>query len=137
LTAPRARSSADIVGLIDNRDIAVVLNDLAETRAAAAGQARGYLSAVFVWATGEGLVENNPVAGTNNPGGTREARDRVLTNDELIQIWNDAHIAGDWHGTSSKQIERRASTERLFGSGPRGFANWSKRHSEINQSLSF
>jgi integrase len=72
---------------ISRRDIAVVLNDLAENSPAAAGQARAYLSALFVWAIGEGLVESNPVAGTNNPGGTREARDRVLTNDELAQIW--------------------------------------------------
>ncbi|HET8920401.1 MAG TPA: integrase arm-type DNA-binding domain-containing protein, partial [Xanthobacteraceae bacterium] len=73
---------------IARRDIAVVLNDLAETSPAAAGQARAYLSALFVWAVAEGLVENNPVAGTNNPGGAREPRDRVLANDELIQIWN-------------------------------------------------
>ena len=72
---------------ISRRDIAVVLNDLAENSPAAASQARAYLSALFVWAIGEGLVESNPVAGTNNPGGTREARDRVLTNDELTQIW--------------------------------------------------
>jgi integrase len=73
---------------IARRDIATVLGDLAEASPAAAGQARAYLSALFVWAIGEGLVDSNPVAGTNNPAGTREARDRVLTNDELIQIWN-------------------------------------------------
>jgi integrase len=73
---------------ISRRDIAVVLNDLAETSQAAAGQARAYLSALFEWAIGEGLVESNPVAGTNNPGAGRQARDRVLNNDELIQIWN-------------------------------------------------
>ena len=76
------------VDKIARRDIATVLNDLAENSPAAANQARANLSALFAWAIGEGLVDSNPVLGTNNPGGTPKARDRVLTYDELIQIWN-------------------------------------------------
>ncbi|AWN35269.1 site-specific integrase [Methylobacterium radiodurans] len=49
-------------------------------------RARRMLSAVYVWAIGEGLAESNPVLGTNAP--TDEVRrDRVLSLPELALIW--------------------------------------------------
>jgi integrase len=41
---------------------------------------------MFVWAMGEGLVDSNPVIGTNKPEEPK-ARDRVLTDAELAEIW--------------------------------------------------
>jgi integrase len=55
----------------------------------AANTARVTLSAFFKWAMGEGLVENNPVIGTNRPA-ENVARERVLTNDELRLVWRTA-----------------------------------------------
>ncbi|MCW6506908.1 integrase arm-type DNA-binding domain-containing protein [Hyphomicrobiales bacterium BP6-180914] len=60
----------------------------------AANRARAALSAFFSWAIGEGLAENNPVAGTNKA--TDEVtRDRVLSDEELILVWRCAGV-GDY-----------------------------------------
>ena len=52
-----------------------------------ANRARSAISALFVWAIGEGLCETNPVIGTNMPG-KETPRDRVLSDVELAAIWN-------------------------------------------------
>jgi integrase len=52
----------------------------------AAARARTVLSAFFAWCVGEGLVEQNPVIGTNVPD-EAEARSRVLSDEELAKIW--------------------------------------------------
>ncbi|HEY8383968.1 MAG TPA: site-specific integrase [Microvirga sp.] len=52
----------------------------------ASNRARASLSALFSWAMGEGLVEQNPVVGTNKA--TEEvARDHVISEAELRLIW--------------------------------------------------
>lgn len=53
-----------------------------------ANRARSALSKYFTWAIGEGLCDANPVDGTNRNAET--ARDRVLTDAELVAIWNAA-----------------------------------------------
>lgn len=55
-----------------------------------ADAARAKLSAFFAWAIGEGLCENNPVIGTNRAGGESRGRARVLTDTEVVAIWNAA-----------------------------------------------
>ena len=52
----------------------------------AANRARSSLSALFAWAMREGLVDLNPVTGTNK--NEESARDRVLTDKELLEVWN-------------------------------------------------
>jgi integrase len=59
----------------------------------AAARARTYLLAAFKWGMGEGLVENNPVIATDNPGRGARARSRVLSDQELIAVWKAC--AGD------------------------------------------
>jgi integrase len=51
--------------------------------------ARASLSALFSWAIGEGLLDSNPVVGTNKAI-DETPRDRVLTGDELTLIWRHA-----------------------------------------------
>jgi integrase len=72
---------------IRRQDVALRLGEIAGTNGPfAANRARAALSAFFSWALGEGLVESNPVVGTNKA--TAEiSRDRVLTDDELRAIW--------------------------------------------------
>jgi integrase len=53
-----------------------------------AARARAYLSALYGWCVREGLVDSNPVAGSNNPAAGLQARDRVLSPDEIRIIWN-------------------------------------------------
>jgi integrase len=54
-----------------------------------ADRARATLSAMFAWAIGEGLCDSNPVDGTNKASESG-ARERVLTDAELVTIWNAA-----------------------------------------------
>ena len=52
----------------------------------AANRARAYLAAMFSWAIEQGLVDDNPVAGTGRI--TKEvSRDRILSDAELALIW--------------------------------------------------
>jgi integrase len=52
----------------------------------AANRARATLSAMYGWAIGEGVCNENPVIGTNKPA-QEKTRDRVLTDAELVKIW--------------------------------------------------
>jgi integrase len=55
----------------------------------AADRARSTLRAMFAWAIGEGLCENNPVVGTNKASNDQE-RERALTDAELVKVWKSA-----------------------------------------------
>jgi integrase len=75
--------------LIKRRDVAVRLGEIIEKHGAtAAARARGALSAFFAWAIREGIAEENPVTGTNDPAAGIRSRERVLTADEIRIIWN-------------------------------------------------
>src|SRR5262249_41835809 len=50
--------------------------------------ARRHLSAMFTWAMEEGWIKQNPVVGTRNPDDATKPRDRVLSDAELVAIWN-------------------------------------------------
>ncbi|WP_375274967.1 tyrosine-type recombinase/integrase [Methylorubrum thiocyanatum] len=52
----------------------------------AANQARAALSRFYVWLIGTGIVDTNPVAGTNKPA-QEVKRARVLSEDELAAVW--------------------------------------------------
>lgn len=73
---------------IDRSVVATQLRTIAKERGiVAANRARSTLSAMFVWAIGEGLCGGrpNPVIGTNK--GAEQERDRVLTDAELVKVW--------------------------------------------------
>jgi integrase len=75
------------IHMIDRREIAARLGAIAEERGPiAANRARANLSAFFAWAMKEGLVDVNPVIATNRQADER-ARDRVLSDAELVAIW--------------------------------------------------
>jgi integrase len=52
----------------------------------AAARARSAISAMYSWAMGLGLAENNPVVGTNKPAAPPE-RTRFLSDPELLLLW--------------------------------------------------
>jgi integrase len=86
-----------LVTKIDKRTVAARLNEIATKNGPVAAQrARAILSAFFVWAMSEGLVEANPVIGTNRHGNDK-ARERVLTDDEIAHVWEEAGT--DSYGT--------------------------------------
>ncbi|WP_249780442.1 integrase arm-type DNA-binding domain-containing protein [Bradyrhizobium sp. dw_411] len=78
------------IGTIDRKAVAEQMRRIvSEHGATSAARARSNLSALFAWAMKEGMVDANPVVGTNNPIEGQQARDRVLTDEELRIIWRN------------------------------------------------
>jgi integrase len=78
-------------------DVAFQLRELVKARGTGAARAaRDSLRALYAWAIGEGLAENNPVVGTNDPAkkpkGQPAGRTRTPDESELTAIW---HACGD------------------------------------------
>jgi integrase len=76
------------IGAIDRKAVAEQIRRItADHGATSAARARSNLSALFAWAMKEGMVDANPVVGTNNPIEGKLGRDRVLSDAELKIIW--------------------------------------------------
>jgi integrase len=74
---------------IKRRDVAARLGEIvAENGRIAAARARANLSTLLAWAMGEGYVDQNVVIGTHRPDEETPARDRVLSDAELVEVWN-------------------------------------------------
>jgi integrase len=72
---------------VTKRDIAACISSVRTTSGLVSGnRTRATLSAFFTWAMGEGLIEANPVTGTNRAD--EKSRERVLDAAELRLIWN-------------------------------------------------
>jgi integrase len=76
------------VGAIERRDVAACLQGIAKNKGnVTADRARSSLSAMFAWGIGEGLAEENPVAGTNRRSDD-DPRTRVLSDAEMVKLWH-------------------------------------------------
>jgi integrase len=74
-----------LLSKIDRRTVAARISDIAATSGAvSANRARAALSAFFSWTMREGLLDSNPVIGTNRQ--PEKARSRVLSDEELKAI---------------------------------------------------
>jgi integrase len=72
---------------IDRRTVAARIADVASSNGTAtANRVRASLSALYAWAMRQGLLDNNPVTGTNRQ--PEQSRTRVLSDAELKIIWN-------------------------------------------------
>jgi integrase len=74
---------------VSRADVAAAVRAIATKHSSiTAAAARRQISAFFAWTISEGLLGNgaNPVDGSFNPDGPA-ARDRVLSNDEIIAVW--------------------------------------------------
>ena len=82
--APFARTS---IHHINRRTVALRVTEIAsKSGPIAANRARSTLSAMFGWAMREGIVDANPVIGTNKAA-EEASRERVLSSWELADIW--------------------------------------------------
>ncbi|MGB8606988.1 integrase arm-type DNA-binding domain-containing protein, partial [Bradyrhizobium sp.] len=78
------------VGKIDRALIASELRTIIKERGAvSADRARSTLSAFYGWCEKDGIVEANPVKNTHKAS-KGSSRDRVLSDAELVAIWNAA-----------------------------------------------
>lgn len=85
------------IAAIDRKTVAEQLRRIVDEHGpTSAARARSNLSALFAWAMKEGMVEANPVIGTNNPIEGKQARDRVLTDEEVRIVWR--HCPNDDFG---------------------------------------
>jgi integrase len=74
---------------ITRADVAALLQCITKEHGpVAASRARSNLATLFTWAMREGLVENSPVVATNDPARGILPRDRVLSDKELVAVWN-------------------------------------------------
>ena len=72
---------------VDRRAVAARISAVAaECGEVSANRTRASLSAFFAWAMREGLLDSNPVVGTNRQ--PEKSRERVLADDELKIIWD-------------------------------------------------
>jgi integrase len=72
---------------IDRRKVAALLGEIETSSGPVSrNRLRSALSAFFNWCITEGLLETNPVAGTAKAD-ENGSRERVLTQDELRQLW--------------------------------------------------
>jgi integrase len=80
------------LGNITRRDVASCIaaikphNRFGTSGSVTRNRVRASLSGFFAWAIGEGLIDGNPVVGTNRA--EEKARERVLTPEEIRTIWN-------------------------------------------------
>jgi integrase len=77
------------IGSVKRADVAARLQEIVKAHGrTSAARARGNLSAMFGWAMREGLCDANPVLLTNDPSEGIQPRERVLSDHELVAIWN-------------------------------------------------
>jgi integrase len=75
---------------ITRHDILPMLSEMARERGdVTADRAKSCLSSLMTWAIMEGYRDDNPLDHVRNRSGT-DGRDRVLTPDELVAVWNAA-----------------------------------------------
>jgi integrase len=101
------------INLITRRDIAAELGEISRKHGIEkTRRVRSALSALYVWAMGEGLVDVNPVIGTNAPPPSAP-RDRVLSDAELVAIWK-ATSSNGMRETDATRAYRANSTTLGF-----------------------
>jgi integrase len=80
---------------LDRRDIVELLQKLAERAPTQSNRTRSSLSAMFAWGMKAGYVPTNPIIATFKPSEER-SRDRVLSDAELVWVWQCTESAGDY-----------------------------------------
>jgi integrase len=74
------------IASIGRANVAATLSAIAKRSNVTANRSRAALSAMFRWAIGEGLCENNPVTGTNRQEENGH-RERSLSDGEVAKVW--------------------------------------------------
>lgn len=114
------------VQAITSREVATVIEGIANRAPATASVAFGYARAIFRYGQGRGLVESNPVAGLSRSdlGARQGERARILT---------DAEIAAWWHALDGRlTITTRAGLRLLLLTGVRSAELLGARWDEID-----
>jgi integrase len=100
LTGPYFRSLHSMpISAVTRADVAACIRAIVrQNSVATAAAARRALSAFFAWAIADGLLGSgaNPVAGAHRPEDSKP-RERVLSDSELVAVWNACDGNCDFH----------------------------------------
>jgi integrase len=97
LPAWRGRTVHDI----KRRDVIELVESVAEDRPVMANRVHAHLSKFFNWLMERDAIEASPVAGTKPPS-AEHARDRILSDDEIRQLWLACDAIGGRSGLAIK-----------------------------------
>jgi len=90
---------------ITRAEIASLLSIIAKgSGAVTADRVRSNLSSLYAWAIGEGIVETNPTIGVTKHAADIKPRDRVLSDAELVAIWNAVPERAQHYGSVIKLL---------------------------------
>lgn len=78
---------------ITRRDCIEIIDKMAERAPTYARRLHAHLHRLFRWLVGRAVIEASPMADLPKPGAERP-RDRVLTDAELVEVWNAAEKLG-------------------------------------------
>lgn len=82
------------IGSITRRDVRDVIDAVVDRGAVTqARRVHAFLHRLFKWAVGRDIIGQNPLADLPKPGQDTK-RDRVLSDDELLAVWNAAETVG-------------------------------------------
>ena len=80
---------------VTRKQINAILNGIAKKSPSTADHAKSVLSAFYAWAIVHDFLDHSPVMHIERRG-TKGARDRVLSEAELVAVWNAAENFGDY-----------------------------------------
>jgi integrase len=92
------------IGEIGRREIRNLIDGIADGGAVVmARRTHSYLNRLFAWAVSRDIIAASPMTGLGKPG-KEIARDRVLNDRELIQVWNGAEGLGYPYGQATQLL---------------------------------
>lgn len=74
---------------VSKRDIVLVVDRIADRAPVMANRAFSYIRRFFNWCVEQSLLEVSPCAGLKPPAGGQQ-RERILSDEELVEVWNAA-----------------------------------------------
>jgi hypothetical protein len=101
---------------ISKADVRDLLDSIAAP--AASNQALKQIKRLFNWAVAEDLLMTSPLIGLQKPH-AEKSRDRILTDDELRNVWKAADAAGYAFGTPVRTAGDGTAALAFFLNGPR------------------
>lgn len=102
---------------ISRSDVKDLLRDMVKDKPIAANRLLGNLKLVFKWAVEADKIEASPIADLDKPAAER-SRDRVLTDDELVEIWHGCGKLSKAH-CGAIRLMMLTGARRAEGSGLR------------------
>src|SRR5262249_928571 len=95
--------SGRVVHEIERRDVRELVEAVAQDRPVMANRALAHLSKFFNWLCEQDVLKASPCAGVRPPA-KEKARERVLSDDEIVALWRACDAVGGREGTVVKLL---------------------------------